>query len=53
MKWDEEFVKKLYLIDKLGKKGVFYDEKRIEPNFFNFLEQASNGKEDTILKDLR
>ena len=53
MKWDAAFVKKLYFINMFGQKGVFYDDKRVEGQYFKFLEETANGKEDKILKMLR
>lgn len=43
MKWDANFVKKLYLIKEFGEKGIFYDKKRITESYFKFLEEAPNG----------
>ena len=53
MKWESEFIKKIYDIEMHTEKGLMYDDRRVDKNISKFFEKREDGKEHDMIKNLR
>lgn len=53
MKWEREFIQKIYEIEMHTEKGLMYDDRRVDKNISKFFEKREDGKEHDMIKNLR
>lgn len=53
MKYDKDFIEKIYDIEMHTREGKMYDEKRIDKNIYKFFEKRTDNKETDMMRNLR
>ena len=53
MKYDKDFIEKIYDIEQHTKEGKMFDDKRIDKNIYKFFEKRTDNKESAMMRNLR
>lgn len=53
MKYDKDFIEKIYDIEMHTREGKMYDDKRIDKHIYKFFEKRADNKETSFMRNLR